>query len=371
MSQCESFVSIRPNEHLDGCGELEELQARLKKHALPLSCKRFSNSERMLEEAVSVLSSGSGLRSTSYTALIAELLPKESKELKHKRENDKSDDADVGRELRKRIAANEERNSPSQNARPANYLEHQARPIALYDGRYANFPIQKLRARAFVPRLSFSWLGHGAWIVISSPPGIRLGLATTEQGIASFCRLPHKSRFEYSAALRYFPLATSYKADEKTNRFQYEKPLKGADPICVYLASECTSKRKIGVKFVERYGQEAHEELQKISRAPQLIYYGPIRHDPIAQMGAGKRGMVIMEYVEGKTLIEEKASESVRLSVGTAIYHLHARNMVHGDIRPPDVMIIAGKGESDGEEAERVRIIDFDWAGAVGEVLIS
>ncbi|KAF5338778.1 hypothetical protein D9757_014993 [Collybiopsis confluens] len=169
---------------------------------------------------------------------------------------------------------------------------------------------------------------------------------------------------------RYFPLATSFTAEGKTTSFRYQSPLKNADPTCtVFLASEVDGPRKFVVKFVERYGEDVHRELAAINRAPELLYCGPIWPSSLEQLGAGELKMVVMEYLEGKTLAKRKKTpESVRKSVESVIRALHAKGWVHGDIRPPNVLIVNSKDEPDVKEADRVRVLDFDWAGADNEV---
>ncbi|KAF5379300.1 hypothetical protein D9757_007645 [Collybiopsis confluens] len=169
---------------------------------------------------------------------------------------------------------------------------------------------------------------------------------------------------------RYFPLATSFTAEGKTVNFRYQKPLKNTGPTCiVFLATEVGGDRKFVVKFVERYGEDVHRELAAMNRAPKLLYCGSFWSSVVEQLGVGDMKMVVMEYLKGKTLAKwKKMPPSVRQSVKLVISALHKKDWVHGDIRPPNVMILNSEDELEVPEADRVRILDFDWAGEEGVV---
>ncbi|TFK91192.1 hypothetical protein K466DRAFT_542114 [Polyporus arcularius HHB13444] len=179
------------------------------------------------------------------------------------------------------------------------------------------------------------------------------------------------------AEARYFPLANRAKIDERVVEFKYLRHLKdGAQEACVtFLAEECEGdKRKLVVKFVERYGVAAHELLAKHGLAPRLLSYGDIWLSGPEQRGCGSRKMVVMEYVEGCTADvalydsdegdEGALPEGVPGVVERAVKILHDADMVHGDIRLGNVLIAAG----DDDVGARVKIVDFDWAGEAGVV---
>eukprot|EP01118_Nematostelium_gracile_P002379 TRINITY_DN12607_c0_g1_i1.p1 TRINITY_DN12607_c0_g1~~TRINITY_DN12607_c0_g1_i1.p1 ORF type:complete len:126 (-),score=31.39 TRINITY_DN12607_c0_g1_i1:68-445(-) len=60
----------------------------------------------------------------------------------------------------------------------------------------------------------------------------------------------------------------------------------------------------------------------------------------------------------GEDLLPSNIKESVLKNLRDAIQKMHDSGYVHGDLRPTNIM-----WNSDGE----VRIIDFDWAGNIGE----
>jgi serine/threonine protein kinase len=114
---------------------------------------------------------------------------------------------------------------------------------------------------------------------------------------------------------------------------------------------------RVVVKFVTRYGLEAHRALALENLAPQLIHYGKLvvrDGDP----SYGDLHIVVMEYIPGMTLA--KAREQDLVPSGTkeriryALRCLHGQGFVFGDLRPPNVLIT-----KNGE----IKLIDFDWAG--------
>lgn len=155
-----------------------------------------------------------------------------------------------------------------------------------------------------------------------------------------------------------FPSIRAY-CDEKSNviHFEYIKPLE-RDPTCVtFLArtnSDSEFPKDIVVKFVDRYGAEPHRLLAKDCLAPELFYYGPIgcvEGDP----SYGHLRMVVMEYIDGKTVDQVKQLPSKFLDdIRRALKILHEKNYVFGDLREPNIIITKN---------HELRLIDFDWAG--------
>ena len=143
-----------------------------------------------------------------------------------------------------------------------------------------------------------------------------------------------------------------------------------ADPTNVTFFAEVIEpgpRRKLVVKFVDRYGVEAHETLAEKGMAPRLLYYGTLdgRNDLRASGNKGtfEQGlyigplrMVVMEHIrcEGRSCWPDDAREQVK----KAIDLLHKDKLVFGDLRPPNVLFSGGK----------VFLIDFDWAGKEEEV---
>ncbi|PCH34830.1 hypothetical protein WOLCODRAFT_139601 [Wolfiporia cocos MD-104 SS10] len=165
---------------------------------------------------------------------------------------------------------------------------------------------------------------------------------------------------------RFFPLATSFTYSGKEVSFKYQKYLKSKSASCLVFSATLDKEvigdeQQVVVKFVERYGKDAHELLAKEGLAPKLYYCGDIWHnDPVANKGCGSRKMIVMEYVQGRSATRtdcinhhERLSKAVKL--------LHDKGMVHGDLRRPNIIVT---DNPDGP----LKMIDFDWAGMQGEV---
>ncbi|PBK86629.1 hypothetical protein ARMGADRAFT_1035486 [Armillaria gallica] len=98
--------------------------------------------------------------------------------------------------------------------------------------------------------------------------------------------------------------------------------------------------QKVVVKFVQRYGEEAHRLLAELQLAPALLYAG----------GCGVASqMIVMEYIQG-----------IKKAIKTGLDTLHNEDLVYGDPRRQNIMVT--------DEENRIRFIDFDWAGKIGEV---
>ncbi|KAG2103787.1 uncharacterized protein F5147DRAFT_638712 [Suillus discolor] len=159
---------------------------------------------------------------------------------------------------------------------------------------------------------------------------------------------------------RYDITSYTYKRDGKVVKFTYQQPLE-AHPACVtYLAKTVeTDSIHVVVKFVTRYGADAHMAMAEAGFAPKLLYYGPI--DTMPHMPSyGKLRMVVMEYVDGTTASNARVlPRSFKQDLTKAIEYCHERGFVFGDLRKPNIMIT---------KENKVQLIDFDWAGCEGRV---
>ncbi|PBK61258.1 hypothetical protein ARMSODRAFT_997450 [Armillaria solidipes] len=156
---------------------------------------------------------------------------------------------------------------------------------------------------------------------------------------------------------RFFPSITSYRSNDKNVSFTYTSPLELDDTCVTFLATldADSGQKKVVVKFVQRYGEEAHRLLTELQLAPALLYAGGC---------SVSLQMIVMEYIQGQTLVEAYPDGLLPIGVKKAIKKglnaLHNEDFVYGDLRRQNIMVT-------GEE-NRVRFIDFDWAGKVGEV---
>ena len=168
-----------------------------------------------------------------------------------------------------------------------------------------------------------------------------------------------------SVGTRYFPSITAYRDGDEIVHFEYLGYLENDSSCTAIRARTCTEpSRDIVVKFVDRYGERAHQVLAEAGMAPKLFYCESPQLD-MEQPSYHPLRMVVMEYVNGSTLTAARGKmnaetvERTRDEIQRALRLLHTRGLVFGDLRPPNVMIT---------EAKEVQLIDFDWAGECGQV---
>ncbi|KAH7903334.1 hypothetical protein BJ138DRAFT_1096518 [Hygrophoropsis aurantiaca] len=163
---------------------------------------------------------------------------------------------------------------------------------------------------------------------------------------------------------RFFPSPDTFKQDDALVKFDYLRPLDGDVSCVAYLAKTVEADPvDVVVKFVDNYGDAAHELMANAGFAPKLLYCGKIDVNP-DMPSYGTLKMVVMEYNDGLTMHSAlqygKPRPRCQLEdLEKAIQMLHDEGFVFGDLRPPNVMV---------EDGGRVQLIDFDWAGKEGEV---
>ncbi|KAF7356151.1 Proteinkinasesubdomain-containingproteinPKL ccin9 [Mycena venus] len=171
---------------------------------------------------------------------------------------------------------------------------------------------------------------------------------------------PDPSDVRPTPPARFFPHVTSYLQDGVRKSFKYVAPLERAPTCVTFHCRTLEGDEDIVVKFVGSYSAAAHTLLAGRNMAPDLLYYGDI--DSGASYSGAK--MVVMGYIAGKTLswLQEKKTEPLPDGVGAQLVDivrtLHEAGFVYGDLREPNVMVT--------DEAHKVQLIDFDWAGKAG-----
>jgi hypothetical protein len=136
------------------------------------------------------------------------------------------------------------------------------------------------------------------------------------------------------------------------------------------------------VKFVYnhdgKYGTAVHEYLHSLELAPSLYSVMTLHLGLVMVVmerlpfEKGSGGWVELDTFEGK--LKDRA-DVTRKKLEKIIDLLQARNMVHVDLRPKNIMVkVDGKGDMVMDERENepiLSMVDFDWSGTVGEVRYS
>ena len=154
----------------------------------------------------------------------------------------------------------------------------------------------------------------------------------------------------------FFPYFTSFKLDEEDTeiKFEYKDEMK----LHVYRATT-TTENDLVVKFTESYCKEAHEIMARSQHAPKLLCFKKVN---------ALFYMVVMEYIRDAIPLYEyvtthgKSKEQVLDLCMTALDNLHKEGYCHGDFRPNNILVTGS------EQSLQVKVVDFDWAGKIGEV---
>jgi hypothetical protein len=137
----------------------------------------------------------------------------------------------------------------------------------------------------------------------------------------------------------------------------------------IYEATLPETGTAVLVKFSASYNKEAHRLLSDHGLAPKLHASVPL---------TGGFYMTVMDRVLGEDAHQKFGKSNlpprVKEDLKVALELLHASNLVFGDLRRPNVLIVAKKKntELDGMEVEGdgelgAMLCDFDWAGVAGQ----
>ena len=164
-----------------------------------------------------------------------------------------------------------------------------------------------------------------------------------------------------------------------SGRYKLEAKLGSGGMSTVYLARDTTLDRSVAVKVMHREMSEQADQLQRFRQEARAV--AKISHpNVVAVIDAGEDGghpYIVFEYVEGETLkqrinrvgaLDPQEALAYAIEVARGLTVAHARNMVHRDIKPQNVLI-----DSEG----RAKLTDFgisrqleqDGMTATGRVL--
>lgn len=152
-------------------------------------------------------------------------------------------------------------------------------------------------------------------------------------------------------------------------RYELEELIGGGGMADVYKAKDCLLNRPVAVKILHEEFKQDKEFIDKFQREAQAA--ARLSHPNIVNIYdvgvADGDHYIVMEYVPGRTLkdcIRQEGhlsvSESLRVAreIAEALAHAHANNLVHCDIKPHNILMMA-----DGH----AKVADFGIARAVTE----
>ncbi|KAH8924591.1 hypothetical protein BT69DRAFT_1349368 [Atractiella rhizophila] len=152
-----------------------------------------------------------------------------------------------------------------------------------------------------------------------------------------------------------FPYPRSFTSlkDGTLQTFEYERQPFGEKLL--FFCEQQENGVRLCVKFVRRYSKQAHEICAEKGFAPALHGFEKI---------AGGWFMVVMDLLSDEDYHRfdiKTASPTDLDGINGMLDELHQRGLVHGDVR--DVNLLVSQSDP-----VRVMLVDFDWAGKMGEV---
>jgi eukaryotic-like serine/threonine-protein kinase len=164
-----------------------------------------------------------------------------------------------------------------------------------------------------------------------------------------------------------------------SGRYRLEAKLGSGGMSTVYLARDDTLDRPVAVKVMHREMSEQEDQLQRFRQEARAV--AKLTHpNVVAVIDAGEDGghpYIVFEYIKGETLkqrigrvgaLDTQEAIAYAIEVARGLSVAHARNMVHRDIKPQNVLI---------DEEGRAKLTDFgisrqleqDGMTATGRVL--
>jgi eukaryotic-like serine/threonine-protein kinase len=175
------------------------------------------------------------------------------------------------------------------------------------------------------------------------------------------------------------PISSQMIGTVLSGRYKLEAKLGSGGMSTVYLARDATLDRQVAVKVMHREMSEQADQLQRFRQEARAV--AKLSHpNVVAVIDAGEDGghpYIVFEYVEGETLkqrinrvgaLDAQEALAYAIEIARGLTVAHARNMVHRDIKPQNVLI-----DSEG----RAKLTDFgisrqleqDGMTATGRVL--
>jgi serine/threonine-protein kinase len=164
-----------------------------------------------------------------------------------------------------------------------------------------------------------------------------------------------------------------------SGRYRLEAKLGSGGMSTVYLARDETLDRPVAVKVMHREMSEQEDQLQRFRQEARAV--AKLTHpNVVAVIDAGEDGghpYIVFEYVKGETLkqrisrvgaLDAQEAIAYAIEVARGLSVAHARQMVHRDIKPQNILI---------DEEGRAKLTDFgisrqleqDGMTATGRVL--
>jgi serine/threonine-protein kinase len=164
-----------------------------------------------------------------------------------------------------------------------------------------------------------------------------------------------------------------------SGRYRLEAKLGSGGMSTVYLARDQTLDRAVAVKVMHREMSEQAEQLERFRQEARAV--AKLSHpNVVSVIDAGEDGgypYIVFEYVEGETLkqrigregpLDPQEAIAYAIEIARGLSVAHARNMVHRDIKPQNILIDA-EGRAKLTDFGISRQLEQDGMTATGRVL--
>ncbi len=164
-----------------------------------------------------------------------------------------------------------------------------------------------------------------------------------------------------------------------SGRYRLEAKLGSGGMSTVYLARDQTLDRPVAVKVMHREMSEQADQLERFRQEARSV--AKLSHpNVVSVIDAGEDGghpYIVFEYVEGETLkqrinrdgaLEPQEAIAYAIEIARGLSMAHARNMVHRDIKPQNILIDA-EGRAKLTDFGISRQLEQDGMTATGRVL--
>ena len=164
-----------------------------------------------------------------------------------------------------------------------------------------------------------------------------------------------------------------------SGRYRLEAKLGSGGMSTVYLARDQTLDRAVAVKVMHREMSEQEDQLERFRQEARSV--AKLSHpNVVSVIDAGEDGghpYIVFEYVEGETLkarinrvgaLDPQEALAYAIEIARGLTVAHARNMVHRDIKPQNILIDA-EGRAKLTDFGISRQLEQDGMTATGRVL--
>jgi eukaryotic-like serine/threonine-protein kinase len=164
-----------------------------------------------------------------------------------------------------------------------------------------------------------------------------------------------------------------------SGRYRLEAKLGSGGMSTVYLARDQTLDRPVAVKVMHREMSEQADQLERFRQEARSV--AKFSHpNVVSVIDAGEDGghpYIVFEYIEGETLkqrisrngaLDPQEAIAYAIEIGRGLSVAHARNMVHRDIKPQNILI-DHEGRAKLTDFGISRQLEQDGMTATGRVL--